>query len=695
MPMMAKMRSLAPAFIISVGVLFVLFMVISDSSVMQALGGHANYIGKVDGEEISYQDFNNVLERQREQLRKQNGEDLNEEQTIQLRNQVWDALVTQILLKREINKYGISVSDQEIKDIILGDNPPDFLKQNFIDSTGKFNRQLYESALFDPRNKDVLIQAEEGVRQTRLNEKLQSLVFASITVSEDEIKRDFIDQNTKITADYVLAPLFIFPDSLFNITDEDIKAYYNDNLDKFSVTAQRKVKYVLFPFKPSSEDSTFARRNLEIIAEKFQQDTADFKSVAENYGSSPITVDTLAMSQFPKEITGQIEQAKKGKVIGPVATAQGYVLYHLIGTVPSDKPEVRASHILINQYGNAESNKKEAMKLYEQLKNGADFAKLAREYSRDPGSAQNGGDLGWFSKGMMVPEFEKVALNAKVGVVQEPIQTQFGYHIIEVTDRSDKKYIVQKMVNPLDVSATTKDLLQSQAQDFAFIAKKNGFESEAKLLNYKVQESSAFQEDAATIPGLGQNKNIAAFAFDNDLNTVSEPFRLSTGYAVVMVSDVTKEGVKPFEEVKNTIKPQVIREKQFAKAKQLVEEIKQKVDGDLSKAQTINPKVTYNVAKDFTPAGTVPGLGKDWAFIETALEAPLNKVTDPVRGYRGYYLIKVTNRTPFDSSKFEIQRNSIRDKIIRQKQSTVLNQWIEELKKKADIVDNRSQFFGQ
>jgi peptidyl-prolyl cis-trans isomerase D len=695
MPMMAKMRSLAPAFIISVGVLFVLFMVISDSSVMQALGGHANYIGKVDGEEISYQDFNNVLERQREQLRKQNGEDLNEEQTIQLRNQVWDALVTQILLKKEINKYGISVSDQEIKDIILGDNPPDFLKQNFIDSTGKFNRQLYESALFDPRNKDVLIQAEEGVRQTRLNEKLQSLVFASVTVSEDEIRRDFIDQNTKITADYVLAPLFIFPDSTFKITDEDIKDYYNKNLDKYSVAAQRKVKYVLFPFKPSSEDSTFSRRNLEIIAEKFQQDTSDFKTVAENYGSSPMTVDTLSMSQFPKEITGQIEQAKKGKIIGPVSTSQGYALYHLIGTLPSDKPEVRASHILINQYGNAESNKEEAMKLYKQLKDGADFAKLAREYSRDPGSAQNGGDLGWFSKGMMVPEFEKVALNAKVGVVQEPIQTQFGYHIIKVTDKSDKKYIVQRIVNPLETSATTKDLLQSQAQDFAYIAKKNGFESEAKLMNYKVQESGAFQEDAATIPGLGQNKNIPEFAFDNDINTVSEPFRLSTGYAVVMVSEVTNEGVKPFEEVKNTIKPQVIREKQYAKAKQLVEEIKQKVGGDLSKAQTINPKVTYNEAKDFTPAGTVPGLGKDWAFIETALEAPLNKVTDPVHGYRGYYLIKVINRTPFDSSKFEIQRNSIRDKIIRQKQSTVLNQWIEELKKKADIVDNRSQFFGQ
>jgi peptidyl-prolyl cis-trans isomerase D len=695
MPMMARMRSLAPAFIISVGAVFVLFMVISDSNVMEALGGRANYVGKVDGEEITYQDFNTVLERQREQMTKQNGEDLTEEQSLQLRNQVWDALVTQILLKREVNKYGITVSDQEVKDIILGDNPPDFLKQNFIDSTGKFNRQLYETALFDPRNKDVLIQAEEGVRQTRLNEKLQSLVFASITVSEDELRRSFIDQNTKITADYVLAPLFMFPDSTFTVTDEDMKEYYNDNLDKFSVIAQRKVKYVTFAFKPSSDDSTISRKNLEIIADKYGQDTSDFKSVVQNYGSSPVTVDTLALSQFPKEVTSSVIGSGKGKLIGPVAAPEGFTLYHLLGSVSSNKPEVRASHILINQYGNGQRNKEEAMKIYEQIKNGADFGKLALEYSRDPGSAQNGGDLGWFSKGMMVPEFENVALNAKVGVVQEPVETQFGYHIIKVTDKSDKKYIVEKVVNPLEVSATTKDLLQSSAQDFSFIAKKNGFESEAKLIKYNVQESGPFAKDAASIPGLGQNQNIVNFAFDNGLNTVSDPFRLSQGFVVVMVSDVINEGVKSFDEVKNTLKPQVIREKQYEKAKKLVEDIKNKVNGDLSKATSINPKVTYNQAKDFSPAGVVPGLGKDWGFIESALKADVNKVTNPVHGYRGYYLIKVTQRTPFDSSAYEIQRNTIRDKIVRQKQSTVLNQWIAELKKQATIVDNRSQFFGQ
>ena len=195
MGMMAKMRGLAPAFIITVGALFVLFMVISDSNVLEALGGRTNNVGSVNGEDISYQEFVNAVDQQRENQKKQTGKEVDEQDMEQLRDQVWDALVTQKLLAEQIDKFGITVPDEEIKEIILGENPPEFLKQNFIDSTGNFNRQVYEQALFDPRNKEALLQAEEFVRQNRLNEKLQSLVLASVVVSEADIKNKFNEQN--------------------------------------------------------------------------------------------------------------------------------------------------------------------------------------------------------------------------------------------------------------------------------------------------------------------------------------------------------------------------------------------------------------------------------------------------------------------------------------------------------------------
>ena len=133
MAMMAKMRSLAPAFILTVGVLFVLFMVISDSNVMQALGGPSNDVGSVNGEPISYKDFQAAIDQQRE-ARKQQGQDVDDENLDQFRDQVWDFVVSQRLIEQEVKKMGISVSNDEIRDIILGDNPPAFLKQNFVDS---------------------------------------------------------------------------------------------------------------------------------------------------------------------------------------------------------------------------------------------------------------------------------------------------------------------------------------------------------------------------------------------------------------------------------------------------------------------------------------------------------------------------------------------------------------------------------
>ncbi len=248
MAMMAKMRSLAPAFILTVGGLFVLFMVISDSNVLEALGGggRTNNIGSVNGEDITYQEFQTALDQQIENQKRQTGKEPDETQIDQIREQVWDAVVTQKIFAQLIKKYGITVTDQEIKDVILGDNPPDFLKQNFIDSLGNFNKQLYEQAIFDPQNKEALIQAEELVRQSRLTQKLQSMILASVNVGEDEVKRKFIDQNTNIEADYTLVDINLVKDADIKVTDEDLKAYYDKNINTYKIPPQRKIKICMF-----------------------------------------------------------------------------------------------------------------------------------------------------------------------------------------------------------------------------------------------------------------------------------------------------------------------------------------------------------------------------------------------------------------------------------------------------------------
>jgi peptidyl-prolyl cis-trans isomerase D len=695
MGMMARMRNLAPVFIITVGALFVLFMVISDSNVLEAIGGRTNNVGSVNGIDISYQEYQAAIERQRETQKQQTGNDIPEEQFDQFRDQVWETLVTEKLIEQEVQRLGITVSDQEVKDIILGDDPPGFLKQNFIDSLGRFNREMYEEAIFNPQNEQVLLQAEELVKQSRYREKLQSLLQAGITVSDDEIKRKFIEQNSFMDAQYALFANALFPDSVLNITDEDLRKYYDENPDKFKINAQRKLKYVLFRNEPSHADSMMVIKNLENVKRMAENDTSDFKYFVDIYSEAPYAIDTFSVSILSSDAIKALKAASNGSIIGPVpSTRGGFEIYHLINVLPSAEKFVRASHILISQMGDDAANLAEANRIYQELKNGADFSQMAIKHSKDPGSGKNGGDLGWFGKGMMVKEFEDACFSGKVGDVQKPIKTSFGYHIILVTDQSSNKYIVERILNAVQESATTRDAKFTAANDFSYLAQKNGFEKEAELMAYTIQESGSFAVKSASIPGLGANKRLMNFAFENSLNSVSEVHKMPNGYVVAAISEVIADGLEKFEDNQPKIRQLLVIDKQYEKARQLALDVMKKAGNDLNKVTQIDSRVQVGNTGKFNSVSSIPLIGKDNAFIYASLAMSVGKTSEPVKGLRGYFVIRLTEKTPFDSSAFQAQSTVLKNNLIQEKKSSALNTWLFEIKENAEIVDNRYMFYG-
>ncbi|MFO7526816.1 MAG: peptidylprolyl isomerase [Ignavibacteriaceae bacterium] len=694
MAMMAKMRSLAPAFILTVGGLFVLFMVISDSNVLEALGGGTSSLGVVNGVEITYQEFQQAYEQQREMQQQQSDQELTEDQVEQLRDQVWESLVTNILFQQLIDDYGLTVFDEEVREIILGDNPPEFLKQSFIDSLGNFNRQMYEEAIFSPSNREILVQIEESIKQSRLREKLVSLISASITVGEDEVKRKYIDQNVNLNVEYALFDLISVSDNDITVEEEDLISYYEQNKNNYKMQAQRKLRFVLFPNQPSTEDTLMIKRSLENILNRMQIDTMDFKELVEIYSEMPYSIDTLAVNYLSNEIISALNNALPGDVVGPFMTNQGYALFKYSGTVQSDELMASASHILINQYGDEEQNLAAAEKLYNELISGKDFANAAIEFSQDPGSAVKGGDLGYFGKGMMVPEFENAVFSGNVGQIMKPVKTNYGYHIIKVTDRTNKKYIVERIINPIKQSATTRDRMYTSALDFAFLARKNDFIKEAELLDYNIQETPLFIK-TTTIPGIGANKRLIDFSFENKVNTISDPFKVSNGYIVAQIMEAKSEHFKPFDEVKEQIRPLVIREKKYDVAKSRAEEVYAKINGDLNKVSQFSENVEVKRTENFLPQGSIPNIGRDYTFVNKALNLELNKLSEPFKGQRGYFIIKVVDRTPFDENEYSAQSSTIRNTILQEKKSRYLNQWVEKLKETAEIEDNRHLYLGQ
>ncbi|MEJ2103379.1 MAG: peptidylprolyl isomerase [Ignavibacteriaceae bacterium] len=424
------------------------------------------------------------------------------------------------------------------------------------------------------------------------------------------------------------------------------------------------------------------------------RDTANFKYFSDIYSDEPYKIDTLAVNAFSKDAYQQLKDAKIGDTFGPVPSSKGYELIHLINIISTNEKFVRASHILIPHQGEDEKNKLLADSIYTALKNGADFKEMAMKYSKDPGSAKNGGDLGWFGKGMMVKEFEDAVFNAKVGEVQKPISTTFGYHIILVTGETNKKYVVEQIINKVQESATTKDAVFNAAKDFAYLADKNGFENEAELGGYKIQQSTAFMKNTTTIPGIGPNKRMINFAFENDLNDVSDAIKEPNGFVVAKISEIIPEGIQKFEDVKPRVRELLIKEKQYEKGLQLATEVMKKAGNDLAKVPQIDPRLNVVNTGNFNTTSVVPNIGRDNAFIQRALLLKVGEVSEPFKSLRGYYVMKLTEKTPFDSTLFKAQSSTIRNSLIQEKKNASLNEWLTLIKDKADIVDDRYKFYS-
>jgi len=670
-------------------------MVISDSNVLEALGARSNNVGSVNGKDISYQEFSNFLDRAIENQKAQTGQEIPEENMDQFRDQVWDAIVTQTLTEYQIKKFGIKVTDEEVRDYILGPNPPEFLKKNFIDSTGKFNREMYESALFDARNKKALVEAEEVVRQQLLSQKLQSYLLATVSVGDAELKQKFIDQNIKMQAEFVSVDLNSFPDADFKTPEDEVKKYYNEHPDQFTVRAERKLKFVFFKIQPSRNDSDGILKNLQNVMLKAKNDTASFKYFCDIYSEVPYSKDTMDITQLPTALLDNFDDSRIGTMIGPFSANNTYGIYQISGTVPSNEVLAKASHILIKSTGDDVKDLAEATRVYNEVMSGMDFSTAAAKYSSDLGNAKNGGELGWFGKGRMVKEFEEACFNGPMGVIQKPVKTNYGYHVIKVTGKTSKKYIVEKIINSIKPSATTRDDIYNQANDFAYVAEKNGFEKEAELSKYKIEETPAFNEESSYLPTIGVNKSLLKFAFENGLNTLSQVFKGNNGYVVAKVSEVINQGVRKFEDVQKQAQALLLKDKKYNKAKSITEEIKKKSGGNFAAVKSIYSKANFDTTGFFTLSGSIPKLGLEYNFAAKAYDLPVGAVSAPIKGSRGYFLAKLLSKDTFDVNAFNTQKNSSRERILQEKKNSFISQWLAKMKKDADIVDKRYLFYSR
>jgi peptidyl-prolyl cis-trans isomerase D len=695
MAIMSRMRNNMPIILVGLVVVFVITIVFEWGMDYLGMSRQSDTIGKIDGKKISYQEFSELVRQQVDQYKKQSKQEPDETMMRQIRDQVWNNLVTQSLLDRETKRAGITVTDQEIIDWVRGDNPPDFLVQQFRDSTGNFRRDAYQQALNDPRNREVWIQVEGALRQQRLAEKMQSVVFASVRATDGEVRERYIDQNMRANVNYAFFdPDKYIQDNAVNLSDDDIKKVYNENTDEFKQSALRKLKYVLFSDQPSSRDSADVLNEINSVLSRVKTGI-DFLELQKDYSETSPQPTFFKHGELTQEKESAVFTAKKGDIVGPVVDYEGAHVFKILEEKIGSDAFVKARHILLSA-GTPEqetSAKKLAGELIARAKRGEDFSSLARQYSTEPAAAASGGELGWFGKGRMVKEFEAAALSGRPGQIIGPVKTQFGIHVIKIEGRDSRQLKVATITIPLKASSSTREEAFQRGQDFAYIAKRGNFEKDAESAGLHILETTEFAK-GAFIPGLGQFESVNKFAFQNDLGAISDAYQVNNGYVVVKISEVKKEGVRPFEEVKESLRSRAMREKKMV---QLREIVKQKYsslgpNGDLNTLVS-DPNVSVQSTGDFTYGGGIPTIGREYAFSGAAKNNEAGKILPPVEGKRGYYLMKILNKSPFDSASYHTLKNMISTQMVTEKRQRVLTQWLEKLKEAANIEDHRDMFF--
>ena len=344
------------------------------------------------------------------------------------------------------------------------------------------------------------------------------------------------------------------------------------------------------------------------------------------------------------------------------------------------------------------SAKTKADSIYNLVIGGADFAKAAIDFSEGP-SAPKGGDLGFFAKGKMVKEFSDVAFALKKGEISKPVKSQFGWHIIKrfgkrKTDKGEEEIQASHILFKVEASEETKQKLELLAYDLYELAGEKGLDVAGEELAYKVEESREFMEDGKYLPGVGEAEDMVKFAFKNKVGELAEIKQLNNGdYIIGEISDKLGVHYQDFEEIKSQIEYQVKRtkkvEKSIVTATEFLAETKPEDIFKLGKKR--NWKVEE--AKGIALESRITSVGKSEALNTAMLALEDGQATELITDDQGAYYALISKRYHPDMEKFEAEKEKLIEKAQTKAETDHLNEWYKEQVEKANVVDNRSEFF--
>ena len=693
MGVMNKMRESTGAILWILVFAFGVIWVLQDSGGLDTIGQVGNNIGAVNGDPITVDEYNAAVDQQVQSYQNQTGDSMPPQMLDQTRDRVFNQLVEARLREQEMERLGLGVSDQELIEMIQGDDPHPIIKAYFSDGNGGVDRALLQNFIANPDAQTDWINIEDYLRSERRRQKLENLINSSVRITEADVQEEYVNRNKSVDVSYVELRFSALSVDEISYDDGDLRSFYNDHREEFAREKTFNLSYVTASKAPTSADTAAVLADVASLRDAFATAEDDSLFMTRNGSERPWTDAYFRPDELAEDISDIVfDDIEEGSVVGPIISGGQVHLIKVIDVRPPEETAVRARHILFraaegDDDARAEA-RAEARDIRRQLLNGGDFDALAREHS-DDGSANRGGDLGWFGPGRMVAPFEEAAFGARIGQIVGPVETQFGYHLIEVTDRATEEALIADYALTLRASVQTLNRVQSGLDDLQYFASEEGdFAGEASRRELDVR-TVAVEAEQQFIPGVGNSRALLNFLTTASEGDVSEVIELNDFFLVASVDGVTEAGYQPFDEVRAQLEPRLRNELKAEVQKERMEDALA-ASGFDGLAEALSTSKRDAAGLSFANQ-SVPGIGRDPIFVGRATSMAAGETSEVIQGTNAVYVIQVSNVNE-PGGILPAEFNNLRDQLTSRQQNIVRAQWITALRESADIEDNRRIF---
>ena len=664
-----------------------------------------NVIATVNGNEISREEF----AREVEAFQRQMGNNISTTQAV---NRIWDQKLRQVILEDEVEELGIRAGEGQVTDLVrsqMSGNP------NFTNQAGMFDENRLREYVANlketsPQAYEQWQQFTSNLAETAKMNSYYNMVGAGIGATLLEGEQAYRLRNDNINMKFVQIPYSSVPDSEVEVSKSDIKAYLDEHPARFESDASRSLRYVVFNENASTADKSEAKESLNSLRKERVEynaaigtndtlagfdNTNDYNEFISNNSDLPFENRFKFRNDFKGENAEALFNLNEGETYGPYEE-NGYWKLSKLVEAKSMPDSVKASHILVTYQGSqlgaqVSRSKEEAKALADSIagvvRNDKDkFAEMASEYSADTSNKEEAGDLGYFTPGAMIPEFENYVFgNSKgdVGVVETPL----GYHVISIDDQTEAARAVKVATVAREINASEKTMnnLFNEVTKFEISASEGDFDEVAKEGGYEVMTVKDVKALDENIPGAGAQRRVIQWAFEDEAKTGDvRRFDTNSGYVVAQITSKKDKGLMSVEEASAEVTPILKKEKK-------AEIIKNKIKGSTLQEIAGNQGVSVQTADAVnlnTP--TLAGAGKEPEVVGAVFSMEPGNVSEPIAGEQGVYVAELVSKfeaPAMDSYKSYAQQESA----ARRAQATM--RVFEALKKKADIEDNRAKFY--